>query len=240
MRALITGATSGIGHQLAKDYLEDGHTVHCCGRQSKVLETLQISFQGLAEAHSFDTASLSEVQGSLQPIPHLDTVILNAGTCEYVDASKFDAELFERVMRINLIGVGNCLQVLIPKIKPGGTLALMGSSSSYLPLPRAEAYGASKAAIEYLARTLQITLRASGITVSYIAPGFVETPLTDRNDFPMPMRVGVKFASKSIRSGLLAKKQEIHFPGRFTYLLKAIALMPKRVQQFLIAKALTN
>ena len=97
MRALITGATSGIGHQLAKDYLEDGHTVYCCGRQSKVLETLQVSFQGLAEAHSFDTASLSEVQGSLQHIPHLDTVILNAGTCEYVDASKFDAELLSLI-----------------------------------------------------------------------------------------------------------------------------------------------
>ena len=88
----------------------------------------------------------------------------------------------------------------------------MGSSSSYLPLPRAEAYGASKAAIEYLSRTLQISLKSSDIHVSYIAPGFVETSFTDKNDFPMPMRVDVKFASEKIRAGFSSKKTGNTFP----------------------------
>ena len=147
--------------------------------------------------------------------------------------------MFERVLRTNCIGIANCLQLLIPKVKPGGIIGLMGSSSSYLPLPRAEAYGASKAAIEYLSRTLQISLKSSDIHVSYIAPGFVETPLTDKNDFPMPMRVDVKFASERIRAGLAARKQEIHFPSRFTSILKLISILPNRVQQFLIARVLT-
>ena len=239
MRVLITGATSGIGLQLAIDYLEEGHFVHCCGRNSASLSKLNRKYEDRSETHAFDTANLSEVENSLQHLDKLDAIILNAGTCEYINAKQFDAEMFERVLRTNCIGIANCLQLLIPKVKPGGIIGLMGSSSSYLPLPRAEAYGASKAAIEYLSRTLQMSLKSADIHVSYIAPGFVETPLTDKNDFPMPMRVDVKFASQKIREGLAAKKREIHFPRRFTSILKLISILPNRVQQFLIARVLT-
>ena len=236
MKVLITGATSGIGKQLALDYLTDGHEVFCCGRNNSSLQQLVEKFPESTFLHCFDVTELSECVDSLANVSQLDQVILNAGTCEYINAKEFDAELFARVMKTNLIGIANCLQALIPKIKNEGSLALMGSSSSYLPLPRAEAYGASKAAIEYLARTLQISL--SHINVSYIAPGFVETPLTEQNDFPMPMRVDVKFASKIIRAALNENKQEIHFPRKFTLILKAVALLPKRIQQILITKAL--
>lgn len=236
MKVLITGATSGIGEQLALDYLRGGHDVFCCGRKISALSKLEKDHPDAAHLHSFDVGDLAECTESLQNIPQLDLVILNAGTCEYVNARKFDAELFARVIKTNLIGTANCLQILIPKIKEKGGLALMGSSSSFLPLPRAEAYGASKAALDYLAQTLQISL--GHINVSYIAPGFVETPLTDKNNFPMPMRVGVEFASKSIRKGLDRSKREIHFPQKFTFALKIIGLLPKSVQQFLIKKAL--
>ena len=114
----------------------------------------------------------------------------------------------------------------------------MGSSSSYLPLPKAEAYGASKAAIEYLAKTLAITLSKEEIHVSYIAPGFVETPLTDLNDFPMPMRVNVEFASRRIRQGLEQRQREIHFPKLFTGLMKTLSLLPIGWQRFLLTKVL--
>ena len=236
MKILITGATSGIGEQLAMDYLRGGHDVFCCGRKISALSKLEEDHPDAAHLHSFDVGDLAECAESLQNIPQLDLVILNAGTCEYVDARKFDAELFARVIKTNLIGTANCLQILIPKIKDKGTLALMGSSSSFLPLPRAEAYGASKAALDYLAQTLQISL--GHVNVSYIAPGFVETPLTNQNNFPMPMRVGVEFASKSIRNGIEKRKTEIHFPQKFTFALKIIGLLPKSVQQFLIKKAL--
>ena len=177
---------------------------------------------------------------ALAALPELELVILNAGTCEYIDANNFDAASFERVICINLIGLANCLQALIPKLAAGSSLSLMGSSSSYLPLPRAEAYGASKAAIEYLAKTLAITLGKEGIHVSYIAPGFVETPLTDLNDFPMPMRVDVEFASRRIRQGLERKQSEIHFPRLFTGLMKTLALLPNAWQRFLLSKVLMS
>jgi NAD(P)-dependent dehydrogenase (short-subunit alcohol dehydrogenase family) len=240
MNILITGSSSGIGLQLTLDYLAQGAHVYCCGRNKPALEELTEQYPDLAHPLIFDIQNLAECRKALGSLNPLDLVILNAGTCEYIDAAKFDAELFERVMRINLIGTANCLACLIPQINAGGQLALMGSSSSYVPLPRAEAYGASKAATEYLAKTLAITLQPSSITVSYIAPGFVETPLTDVNDFPMPMKVDVHFASRKIRRGLQKRRSEIHFPVVFTLLLKTISLLPNALQRFLLSKTLTR
>jgi NAD(P)-dependent dehydrogenase (short-subunit alcohol dehydrogenase family) len=240
MKILITGTTSGIGLKLAQDYLAAGNTVYCCGRNQTVLQQLVDAYGDRAIPVSFDVQDRADCLAALAALPELDLVILNAGTCEYIDASNFDAASFERVIRTNLIGLANCLQALIPKLAAGSSLSLMGSSSSYLPLPRAEAYGASKAAIEYLAKTLAITLGKGGIHVSYIAPGFVETPLTDLNDFPMPMRVDVEFASRRIRQGLERKQSEIHFPRLFTGFMKTLALLPNAWQRFLLAKVLMS
>tara|TARA_B100001057_G_scaffold76937_1_gene71700 strand:+ start:10813 stop:11535 length:723 start_codon:yes stop_codon:yes gene_type:complete len=240
MNILITGTTSGIGLQLAKDYLKAGHTVYCCGRNDSILRELASQYGARAAPLRFDVQSRHDCLLALSSVPELDLVILNAGTCEYIDASNFDASSFERVIRINVIGISNCLEALIPKLKAGSCLSMMGSSSSYLPLPRAEAYGASKAAIEYLAKTLAITLGKDGIHVSYISPGFVETPLTDLNDFPMPMRVDVEFASRQIRQGLEKKDREIHFPKLFTVVLKALSLLPFAWQRFLLTKVLMS
>ena len=84
---------------------------------------------------------------------------------------------------------------------------------SWLPLPRAEAYGASKAALDYLADTLRLDLAGKGIGVTLIRPGFVQTPLTAKNDFPMPCLVTVEEASRAIMAGLVAGRHQIHFPA---------------------------
>lgn len=240
MNILITGTTSGIGLKLAQDYLAAGDTVYCCGRKKPALHELVTAFGDRAIPVCFDVQNREDCLAALAALPELDLVILNAGTCEYIDASNFDAACFARVISINLLGLANCLEALIPKLAAGSCLALMGSSSSYLPLPRAEAYGASKAAIEYLAKTLAITLGKEGIHVSYIAPGFVETPLTDLNDFPMPMRVDVEFASRRIRQGLERKQSEIHFPRLFTGFMKTLSLLPFAWQRLLLTKVLMS
>jgi short-subunit dehydrogenase len=240
MNILITGASSGIGQQLAKDYLKLKHRAYLCGRNTKALDDLAAEFPQYAIAKTFDIENVGSCQKQLADIDEPDLIILNAGTCEYIDAAQFDAAVFERVIRTNLIGLGNCISATIPKIKNGGHLALMGSSSSFLPLPRAEAYGASKAATEYLAHTLGITLRDREISTTYIAPGFVKTPLSDLNDFPMPMRISVTTASETIRSGLSKRRKDIHFPKAFTWFLKCIAALPIGIQQLLIRKLLTS
>ncbi|WP_299801941.1 SDR family NAD(P)-dependent oxidoreductase [uncultured Shewanella sp.] len=227
---LITGASSGIGLQLAKDYLADGWQVFACGRNQQALSQLQG-----AEKLNFDITNNHQVAAQADIVKaklssSLDLVILNAGSCEYInDAVNFDGKLFERVIRTNLIAMGYCLSAFTPLIDKGGRLALMGSSAVYLPFPRAEAYGASKAAVQYLAASLAIDLKPHHIGVSVICPGFVKTPLTDKNDFAMPMQQTPEQASLAIRQGLARGLREIHFPKRFTLLLKFISLLPRAI-----------
>jgi len=236
MNILITGATSGIGRQLSRDYLATGHQLIICGRNQPALEELQVEFPTQVVCKSFDITNLDQCRQATKDLPPLDLVILNAGTCEYIDALHFDAEVFERVVRTNLIGLANCLDAVLPRIKNAGQLAIMGSSSSYLPLPRAEAYGASKAATEYLSKTLAITLSSRAIRVSYIAPGFVETPLSGQNDFAMPMIVTSAQASRAIIKGLKQSLREIHFPKKFTWPLKLTGSLPVWLQQWLVKR----
>lgn len=226
MKILITGATSGIGRQLALDYLGEGHQVWAVGRNREALAELAGSGLYTAELDLTDRAA---ALAWFKTLASLDLAILNAGSCEYVDLPEFDSELFIRVMRTNVESMAISIEGVLPLLRQGNKphLVLVGSSAAYLPLPRAEAYGTSKAAIAYLADTLRVDLYREQFDVSLVCPGFVKTPLTDRNDFPMPARVSVEEASAFIRRGIGRRKLEIHFPARFTYLLKALSLLPR-------------
>ena len=130
------------------------------------------------------------------------------------------------MIETNLIATGHALAAFLPLLGEGARLAIVSSSVSWLPLPRAEAYGASKAALDYLAATLRLDLKARGIAVTLIRPGFVQTPLTAKNDFPMPCLVPVEQASRVIMTGLAAGRHQIHFPSRFIWLLRALGALP--------------
>ncbi|PCE65586.1 SDR family NAD(P)-dependent oxidoreductase [Salinivibrio sp. YCSC6] len=238
-QVVITGATSGIGEQLARDYARQGWRVIACGRNQDKLDAMQRDHTSL-ERLVFDATDRDQTHQALGALSaSSDLVILNAGTCEYIDYGKIDVPLFKRVFDINVFGVLNCIEALQASFVPGTHLAIVGSSASYMPLPRAEAYGASKAAISYLANTLSVDLAHQGVTVSLISPGFVKTPLTDKNDFAMPMRVTVEQASAAIQAGLEKRKAEVHFPRKFTYFLKIIALLPTS-WQIAIARRMTR
>ena len=225
MKVLITGATSGIGRQLAEDYHHDGHEVWAVGRNVDALAELMDSGIHTARLELSERWAVLDWCSTLES---LDLAILNAGTCEDIDLPAFDSSLVARVFRANVETMASCIEGVLPALRRGASprLALVGSSAAYLPLPRAEAYGASKAAVAYLANTLRIGLQREGIAVTLICPGFVKTPLTDKNDFPMPMRVEVGEASRTIRNGLARGKNEIHFPKTFTLLLKVLSLLP--------------
>lgn len=233
-RVLITGASSGIGQQLALDYAKDGWDVLACGRDEQRLHALTTAFPTIRTI-AFDMTNLADTQQVLDGVT-ADLVILSAGTCEYLDNGVVDAEKVRRVLTTNVIGPVNCLSVLLPQLANGSHLALVGSTASLVALPRAEAYGASKAALAYFARSLSLDLQARNITVSLILPGFVDTPLTARNDFPMPMLISVSQASEAIRRGLAKKKREIAFPLRFALLLNAISVLPQSWQRLLASR----
>lgn len=230
MNILITGATSGIGKQVAMDYANDGHTVIACGRNTDVLAELEQRFPAKIAAQRLDVSDADQTQQALATYTDVDIVILSAGVCEYVDIDHFEAAMFERVFEVNVFGMMRCVEALLPNMKAGSKLVLVGSTARLLPFTRAEAYGGSKAAIQYIARSLQVDLERKGIQVLTVSPGFVETPMTDANDFEMPMRVSVEFASNRIREGIRKGKTDITFPTLFGIFLKLMSRLPQSWQ----------
>lgn len=234
---LITGASSGIGLQLAIDYAAAGWRVIACGRdEDKLRRALQDA--EITAFRIFDTADAQACAMALAgDAEQVDLAILNAGTCEYVDdVRQFDVEMFSRVIKINVLGTANCVAPLLHGMLRGSRIAIVSSSVTFLPLTRAEAYGASKAALDYLCRCLAIDCAGLGISFTLIRPGFVDTPLTERNDFSMPGRVGANTASSAIRRGLARGKQEICFPFGFTGVLRLLSWLPVNLWHRLAVK----
>ncbi|MCZ4295071.1 SDR family oxidoreductase [Vibrio sinaloensis] len=237
---LITGATSGIGYQLAKDYAENGWHVIACGRNTAVLNEMVETSTSISSL-TFDQTNLEQTKTALSHLPITPQLwIFNAGDCEYIEDGQLDAELIKRVFDINVIGLSNAIHACQPHFSAGHRVAIIGSIASEVALPRAEAYGASKAAVSYLARTLQLDLKPQGIDVSIVYPGFVKTPLTDKNTFDMPMLVSAQQASQQIRNGLAKGKGHIYFPTKFTSILRLIGALPYRWQNALTAKLLAQ
>ncbi|WAT07158.1 SDR family NAD(P)-dependent oxidoreductase [Rouxiella badensis] len=231
---LITGASSGIGKQLALDYAAEGWKVIACGRNAERLEALSAASAQISTL-TFDMTDLEETRKALAWV-QASLVILCAGTCEYLDNGVVEADKVLRVMTTNLMGPVNCLDALLPGMASGSRIALVGSTAALFPLPRAEAYGASKAALAYFARSLALDLTPRGIAISLVQPGFVKTPLTDNNDFPMPMMITVEKSSAFIRKGLARGASEIAFPPLFTWLLRLLSVLPRGVQKLLAKK----
>ena len=224
---LITGATSGIGYQLAKDYLLEGQHVYAIGRDDKALA--ELTSLG-AESINLDLMDRDKVIAAFDKISEVDLAICGAGMCEYLDMPNFDSSVFMKVMSVNMGTLSHAIEGVLPKlITSRGRLVGIGSASAYVPFARAEAYGSSKAAIHYLMKTLQISLAPQGVAVSLVVPGFVETPMTKQNDFPMPFIQTPEQASQAIRDGIKSGHEVIEFPKKLTMPLKVLGTLPDLV-----------
>ena len=235
-RIWLTGASSGMGAHMAEELLKSGAQLALTARTLAPLQVLAERFPGQVLLVPGDLTDPAQVREIGQQIAHawgaVDTVILNAGTCEYVDVRHFDAALIERVVRTNLLANSYCLETALPLLRAGLRPHLVGvvSSVTFWPLPRAEAYGASKAGLRYLLESLRIDLAHENIDVTLVSPGFVDTPLTENNDFPMPMRWSAPKAAQHICQHLDKRPLEIAFPALFIAILKLLSSLPKRLQ----------
>ena len=235
-RYWLTGASSGIGASLAVELLNSGAHVALSSRTKGPLQALAQRFPGQVLIVAGDLTNSQTVREIGEHIAQvwgaLDTVILNAGTCEYVDAKQFDASIVEHVVRTNLLASSYCIEAALPLLRAGTAPHLVGvaSSVSYLPLPRAEAYGASKAGMRYLFESLRIDLAPEGIAVTVVSPGFVDTPLTAKNDFPMPLSWPADKAARHIFAKLKDRPLEIAFPGLFMAVLWPLSKLPGRMK----------
>ncbi|MBZ9566639.1 SDR family NAD(P)-dependent oxidoreductase [Modicisalibacter tunisiensis] len=235
-RIWLVGASSGIGEALARRLLEQGHRVALSARRRDPLERLAEQHAGalVLPCDLTDAQSVHEAAGTLDArFGGLDVLLHVAGTCEYLDAHRFDPALVERVFAVNFHGAVRVIDAALPLLRhardpdtPRPLLAAVSSAAAYLPLPRAEAYGASKAALSHFLESLRIDLADEGIDISLVHPGFVATPLTARNDFTMPMRIDADTAARAILDGLERRRLDIHVPRRFTTLVKLAGLLP--------------
>ena len=229
LHIIITGATSGIGNQLAKDYLLEGHHVYAVGRDDSALAELESLG---AEMIDLDLMDRDKVIDAFGKIEEVDLAICGAGMCEYLDMPNFDSASFMKVMSVNMGTLSHAIEGILPKlIASKGRLVGIGSASAYVPFARAEAYGSSKAAIHYLMKTLQISLAPHDVSVSLVVPGFVETPMTKQNDFPMPFIQTTAQASQAIRDGIASGHDVIEFPKKLTLPLKVLGTLPDLVWQ---------
>jgi len=235
-RYWLTGASSGIGAALAEEILKTGAHLAVSSRSVAALKVLSQRYPGQVLVVAGDLTNSQTVREIGEQIARnwgsLDTVILNAGTCEYVDAKQFDASIIEYVVRTNLLASSYCIEAALPLLRAGTTPHLVGVASSvtYLPLPRAEAYGASKAGMRYLFESLRIDLAPEGIDVTVVSPGFVDTPLTAKNDFPMPLSWPADKAARHIFGKLKNRPLEIAFPGMFMAVLWPLSKLPGRMK----------
>lgn len=236
---LITGASSGIGRETASYYAKQGWTVYALARSADKLAELAAENPARIIPVSLDITDMAAMQDWQSRLPetvNFDVVLLNAGNCEYVEATDLDLAAFERTFAINFQAVVASTKLFLPKLRAGNTLAIVSSMAHFFPFTRSEAYGASKAAVSYFAESLRVDLSDTGIQVCLIEPGFIDTPLTQKNDFAMPFLMPVATAAKRIFDGINAKKLRLRFPRRLGYLLKVLSMLPYGMRTKLAAR----
>lgn len=246
--AWITGAGKGIGRHLALQLAAQGWQVAATARTKADLASLQKDAKALSGSiHIFSTdiTDAKQIEEDVNTIEKkiglIDLAILNAGTYIRFGVEEFSATTFSKQMDINVNGTVNCLAPVMAFMmaRKQGQIAIVSSLSSYRGLPLASAYGASKAALTNMCEALKVELEPFGITLSLIQPGFIKTPLTDQNNFPMPFLMDAEIAAKRILKGIKKKKFEVVLPTRFAYILKFARILPYSLY-FKIARRIMN
>jgi short-subunit dehydrogenase len=234
----LVGASSGIGEALAKKLMALGANVALSARRKEPLDAL-IANQNNARAKHLilpmdatDSAQVKTAHSAIrQQWPKIDLIVWLAGTYKAMRADALDLNLIKQTIDANLTSVYNGLDAFLPDLiaQKSGAIALVSSVAGFRGLPKALVYGPTKAAMINLAEVLYNDLKPYGISVYLINPGFVETPLTAQNEFKMPALISSEQAADEIIKGFAKGSFEMHFPKRFTRMLKLMRLLPYRL-----------
>ena len=229
----LVGASTGIGRATAHALHEQGAKVIVSARNQAALDTFAAQHPG-ATVLKMDAADAASVEGAAQTVLSmgaLDWVLYCAGYYKEQRATEFDLNQMLHHNQVNYVGALYLLAAVLPHFlaRKAGHISLVSSVAGYRGLPQSLAYGPTKAALINLAETLYVDLKDSHIGVSLICPGFVETPLTAQNKFAMPGLMKAEQAAQEILRGWAKGEFEIHFPKRFTWLMKALALLPPKL-----------
>jgi NAD(P)-dependent dehydrogenase (short-subunit alcohol dehydrogenase family) len=233
--AWITGASSGIGAALARRLARAGWQVAASARRADRLAALAEDIgegPGRIVPVALDVTDARAVEDAVARIEHevgpITQAVLNAGTHIPVRAEALRVEDFRTLVDLNLLGTVHCLAALVPRLidRSAGRIAVVGSVAGYRGLPTAAAYGMTKAGLINMAEALRVELAPKGVTLQIVNPGFVQTPLTERNEFEMPFLMEPDAAAEALFRGLRSDRFEIAFPRRFVVLMKLLRCLP--------------
>ncbi len=240
-RVWVIGASSGIGEATAQQLLLMGARVALSARNRGALEQLAMCSPRtlVLPLDVTDHASVAQAGAAIDALwGGIDLVIIAAGGYRPMQATGFDLDAAKDLIALNLTGVLNCLDVVLPVLlrQGAGGVAVLSSVAGFRGLPLALAYGPSKAALINLCESLYAELHPRGIGVYLVTPGFVATPMTAQNTFAMPAVIGVDEAADELIQGIECGQFHVHFPRRFTLVMRLLRLLPYRLYFWLIRK----
>lgn len=241
-RVWIVGASSGIGAALARALAARGAWVALSARRREALEDIAAACGGEALVEPMDVTCPEDFERVRERLlaawGRLDLVVFNAGTYRPLRAGELTPQAIRDTLHTNLLGIMDGVAAVVPLFtrQGRGGVALVGSVAGYGGLPKATVYGPGKAALINFAETLYLDLAPQGVSVFIINPGFVATPLTAQNDFDMPALISAEDAARRIVRGFAGGAFEIHFPQRFTRVMKLLRWLPDRLYFSLVSR----
>ena len=237
----ITGASSGIGKAVAERFASEGWKVAISARRKEILD--KMANQQNIFSYPLDVTNQEQVGNIFKEIVNdfgnVDLCIFSSGTYDPKNEQSIDTEKIRNVINVNFLGVVNCVKAVEEyfKNKRSGQISVVSSIAGYRGLPNSSGYGPSKAALTNFAESIYFDFKKFNVNVSIISPGFIKTPLTDKNEFSMPFLETPEFAAKKIFNGLIKNKDfEIHFPKSLTLILKFLRILPYKIYLFLVDK----
>ena len=240
----ITGASSGIGKSLAIKFAIEGWQVAVSARRESLLKELSDTNSNI---HSFpldvtDSEKCKDVSTEIiNKLENIEICIFCTGIHDPKSEKSLDLEKVRKIMEVNFFGTVNSINSVYNyfKEKKSGHISMVSSVAGYRGLPAGGAYCASKSALTTFAESLYFDLKRFNVRVSVVHPGFIKTPMTDQNDFPMPMIKSPEFAADEMFKGLTQSNAfEIHFPKQFTFIMKILKIMPNWLYLKLIKKGM--
>ena len=236
--AWVTGASTGIGRDIVLQLRAAGVRVAASARSADKLAALGDGIVSIPLDVTDADACRAAVERMWSELGPIDLVVLGAGTYSPVAIDHIEPKLFADTMTTNYMGVVNCLAALAPRMmaRGQGHISCIASVAGFVGLPKAAAYGPTKAALINLAECLEPEMKLKGVRISVINPGFVATPLTAQNDFPMPFLMQPDEAARRTIAGLAAGRFEIAYPRRFVAILRMLKALPYSVFFALITR----
>ena len=241
----ITGASSGIGAALAMAYAAPGIRLSLAGRDATRLSAIARACRD-AGAETYvtvfdvsDRAAAALWINEADDILPIDLAIANAGISAGTGDGGETAEQAHVILKVNIDGISNVILPAVTRMRPRrrGQVAIMSSLAGFIGMPGAPAYCASKAAVRVWGEALRADLAADGLRVSVICPGFVRSPMTDVNRFPMPFLMDANRAARIIVAGLAHNKGRIAFPLPMYLTVRAIAALPAWLRDRVLRQA---